>query len=82
LSEIAIAASSHEFDAHEATQRLERSSSNATGDDGNLLINDTTPPMNLEVAHILPYSLTQAGKDSELVFTHTHTHTNREVGQF
>ncbi|KAK4154842.1 hypothetical protein C8A00DRAFT_42457 [Chaetomidium leptoderma] len=55
---------SRSFDWVEADRRFRRDAGNARDDDGALL--EPTPLDHLEVAHILPHSLTKLGKDSEL----------------
>ncbi|KAK3944790.1 hypothetical protein QBC46DRAFT_304165 [Diplogelasinospora grovesii] len=54
-----------QFDSQEATERWRQSGSDAKDDDGNMLVNDIQPA-HLEVAHILPHSLTKMGNNSQL----------------
>ena len=61
---------SQKFDIGDAMKRVKRDKNNAKDDDGRLLINEREAPEYLEVAHILPHSLTSlaAGSgDSQLV---------------
>ena len=54
---------SRQFDLEEANKRLTMHGNEAKDDDGNLLLAD--PKFShLEVAHILPHSLTKTGNDS------------------
>ncbi|KAF2454343.1 hypothetical protein BDY21DRAFT_353691 [Lineolata rhizophorae] len=53
------------FDLAEAERRIGRSGSSAQDDDGELLANETRDWEKLEVAHILPHSLTKVGLDSQ-----------------
>ncbi|KAI0523904.1 hypothetical protein F5B22DRAFT_422349 [Xylaria bambusicola] len=55
---------SRKFDVHEATNRFNRDDDNARDDDGNLL--EGEPLDSLEVAHILPHSLTKVNANHEL----------------
>ncbi|KAI0423039.1 hypothetical protein F5X98DRAFT_360154 [Xylaria grammica] len=55
---------SWKFDMHEATTRFNRDNDNARDDDGNLL--EGEPLDSLEVAHILPHSLTKVNANHEL----------------
>jgi hypothetical protein len=47
---------------------MKKAGENAQDDDGGLLEEDPMPWEALEVAHILPHSLTKLGGRSELVF--------------
>lgn len=53
------------FDVHEATNRFNRDDDNARDDDVNLL--EGEPLDSLEVAHILPHSLTKVNANHKLV---------------
>lgn len=57
---------SRRFDHAEAWERR-NTPGGARDDEGNLLENDPDDPEFLEVAHILPHSLTTADQDGELV---------------
>jgi 5-methylcytosine-specific restriction endonuclease McrA len=58
---------SRRFDRDEALQRVKRDSEDAKDDDGRLLKDESERSTALEVAHILPHSLTSAGGGSQLV---------------
>jgi hypothetical protein len=61
---------SRKFDRSEALERFTRDGENAKDDDGQLLKDENERPEHLEVAHILPHSLTSlttAGGESQLV---------------
>jgi hypothetical protein len=61
---------SHKFDIREGEKRAKRDGDNARDDDGQLLKHDKGGAEFLEVAHILPHSLTSLtayGGDSQLV---------------
>jgi hypothetical protein len=58
---------SRRFDRDEALQRVKRDSEDAKDDDGRLLKDESESSTALEVAHILPHSLTSAGGGSQLV---------------
>jgi HNH endonuclease len=55
-----------QFDRSEAKARIKEHGANAKNDEENLLSNETQFDY-LEVAHILPHSLTQTGSNSQLV---------------
>lgn len=55
------------FDRNEAIRRYTSDSDNARDDDGNLLLEQPRAFEPLEVAHILPHSLTKLGRNEELV---------------
>ncbi|KAI1382543.1 uncharacterized protein F4822DRAFT_150778 [Hypoxylon trugodes] len=59
---------SQKFDQREAISRLGRDGDDAQDDDGTLLMEDLKPFDALEVAHILPHSLTKANASSQLVY--------------
>lgn len=62
---------SQKFDIREAMERVKQEGDNAKDDDGQLLIHESERPEYLEVAHILPHSLTSlaaSGNDSYLVY--------------
>lgn len=56
---------SRRFDSKAATTRIERDGANAQDDDGSLLTEKSFDL--LEVAHVLPHSMTQLKADLELV---------------
>lgn len=56
---------SRRFDRKEAVSRLERLGDDAKDDDGNQLLGEEFDV--LEVAHIIPHSLTQSDANGELV---------------
>jgi hypothetical protein len=61
---------SHKFDIREGKERTKRDGDNAKDDDGQLLKHDKEGAEFLEVAHILPHSLTSlaaCGGGSQLV---------------
>jgi hypothetical protein len=58
---------SRKFDFSEAVKRFETDGDGARDDDNCLLNDDATPADSLEVAHILPHSLTKTDPGSELV---------------
>lgn len=58
---------SRRFDFDEALKRIESYGDDARDDDGVLLSEDTNPMNALEVAHILPHSLTKADPSAPLV---------------
>ena len=58
---------SRRFDHAEARERR-NTPSGALDDEGNLLENDPDDPELLEVAHILPHSLTKFNQGGELVY--------------
>lgn len=61
---------SHKFDHRQAKDRAQKYGDNAKDDDGQLLRYDVEETDRLEVAHILPHSLTSAtsyGGDLQLV---------------
>ncbi|KAI0173167.1 hypothetical protein GGR52DRAFT_542148 [Hypoxylon sp. FL1284] len=62
------------FDRHEARNRFNRDGNDAQDDDGNLL--SETSFQGLEVAHILPHSLTKVDASSQLVCFIFHTSVN------
>lgn len=64
---------SQSFDDGEATVRFETAGADAQDDDGNLLADEERPFDTLEVAHILPHSLTKREAEPELVI-HLLTH--------
>lgn len=57
---------SRRFDYNEALKRF-RGSNEARDDEGNLLRDDEKPFESLEVAHILPHSLTKVNAEGRLV---------------
>ncbi|PHH73972.1 hypothetical protein CDD83_4640 [Cordyceps sp. RAO-2017] len=57
---------SRRFDQAQALRRFESDGDNAQDDDGNLLKEETRPFDALEVAHILPHSLTKTNSSSQL----------------
>lgn len=58
---------SRKFDFSDAVKRLETDGDGARDDDNCLLKDDATLPDLLEVAHILPHSLTKADSGSKIV---------------
>ncbi|KAI0868862.1 hypothetical protein GGS24DRAFT_191025 [Hypoxylon argillaceum] len=56
---------SRKFDIHEAMKRFNRENDNARDNDGNLLEKESFD--SLEVAHILPHSLTKVNENNRLV---------------
>ena len=64
---------SRKFEQIVADYRLGKAGENARDDDGNYLTDDRDPFDKLDVAHILPHSLTQAGPDSQLVYLRLST---------
>lgn len=58
---------SRKFDQVEAAVRFQKDGDGARDDDGILLFEDPQPFDALEVAHILPHSLTKANAGSQLV---------------
>jgi hypothetical protein len=61
---------SRKFDIREAKERVKQDGDYAKDDDGRLLKYESERPEYLEVAHILPHSLTSlaaGGRDSQLV---------------
>ncbi|KAK3372428.1 hypothetical protein B0H63DRAFT_496921 [Podospora didyma] len=57
---------SRRFDFDEALERIETHGDGARDDDGVLFSEDTSPMITLEVAHILPHSLTKADPSAQL----------------
>ncbi|KAK3690482.1 hypothetical protein B0T22DRAFT_515937 [Podospora appendiculata] len=57
---------SRKFDLREALKRTEAHGDDARDDDGALLSEDINPIDTLEVAHILPHSLTKGGSGTQL----------------
>lgn len=58
---------SRRFDQDKTTKRMRKYGDGAKADDGNLLLNETQFE-SLEVAHILPHSLTSRDADSQLFY--------------
>ncbi|RWA09443.1 hypothetical protein EKO27_g5661 [Xylaria grammica] len=65
---------SRKFDFSEAVKRS-RAPGGPQDDEGNLIANDPIEPAPLEVAHILPHSLTKANENGELVRRLTLLHS-------
>ncbi|KAI1269296.1 hypothetical protein F5Y18DRAFT_180688 [Xylariaceae sp. FL1019] len=68
---------SRKFDLKEAADRLRRDGNDARDDEGALIHEDESSVDVLEVAHILPYSLTKTDAGSELVCILPHDRLNR-----
>jgi hypothetical protein len=57
---------SRRFDQKEAVKRIEEDGNNAKDDDGNLFLAEADEFDILEVAHILPHSLTKGNANPQL----------------